>query len=224
MRVGLLGGTFNPIHTCHLVVAEQTQERLLLDEVMFIPTGDPPHKPSHSLAPSHHRLTMVQLATADFKNFSVSTIESHSTQKCYTIDTLKQLRQDHSPETEFFFIIGLDAFLELPSWKDATQVLTLANFVVISRPNTRFSDLTALYLLPPLPQSSLQDLDTGVLTRSDTTTSKMTSLILLGLPPCEISSSAVRHRLMLGLPLDDWLPPSVESYIIEHKLYDAHTA
>ena len=219
MRIGLLGGTFNPIHNGHLLIAEQTRHRLALNEVIFIPTGDPPHKPSHALAPAHHRLEMVRVATADKPGFRVSDIESRSTHTSYTFDTLKALRSEEPSETIFFFMVGLDAFLELPTWKRADELLSLSNFVVLSRPGTRFSDLASLSLFPETPAIKLKGLDEGTLDRVDIPLPSNTTLTLLALPPCPISASNIRDHLNKNLPLEDWLPPSVETYIIKNRLY-----
>lgn len=219
MRIGILGGSFNPIHRGHLFVAEQTRLRLPLDHVIFIPTGDPPHKPGHLLAPAHHRLQMVHLAVKGIPYFSVSDIEARSPEKSYTIDTLSALQRTRAPDTRFFFIVGLDAFLDIPTWKNAPQLLATANFVVVSRPGSRFTDLQKLPLLSSASGHSLEELDTGKLERHEIPTSATTAVILLPFPPCAISASAIRHRLQHGEQLPDWLPPLVESYILQHHLY-----
>ena len=220
MRIGLFGGTFNPIHRCHLLIAEQTQDHLSLDRVLFIPSGDPPHKPTESLAPAHHRLEMVKLAIATYSHFKLTDLESRSTHKSYTAETLHTLRQQEAGE--LWFIVGLDAFLDFPTWKDATQLLTAANFVVISRPGSTFTQLSALSLLPSLPSTGLKTLDDGHETRIEIATSSQTSLTLLRLPPCEISASVIRSRVTQGLTVSDWLPAPVQSYIITHRLYSSY--
>lgn len=219
MRIGLLGGSFNPIHTCHIVIAKETRERLALDQILFIPTGDPPHKPRHSLASSEDRLEMVRLAIAEYSYFQVSDLEARSPHTSYTIDTIQTLRKRMSPTVHFFFIVGLDAFLDFPTWKRADELLLLTNFVVVSRPERQFADLRSLKILPAVPSNPLIDLDKGLIDQFNLSTSPQTQLILLRLAPCPISASAVRDRLQGQMPITDWLPPPVESYIIQHHLY-----
>jgi len=219
MRIGLLGGTFNPIHRGHLHIADQVHTRLNLDHILFIPTGDPPHKSLKSLAPAHHRLEMVKLAIKDFPYFRVSEIEIFSSETCYTIDTLQKLKSQ--VDGELFFLVGLDAFLDLPTWKAADRLVTEANFVVVSRPEIQFSQITRLPMLPPLAKKDVTDLDNGTRDHLDIRLSPRSTLTLLTVPPCDISASAIRDRLHKGLRAANWLPPPIESYIIEHHLYGA---
>jgi nicotinate-nucleotide adenylyltransferase len=218
-NIGLFGGSFNPIHYGHLQVAEHTRERLQLDHVYFIPTGDPPHKPRTSLAPAHHRLQMVNLALQGHSHFSIIDLEACSPEISYTYDTLKILRQKMFPNEPFFFIVGLDAFLEFPTWKQAESLLTLSNFVIISRPGTQFKTLSQLQCLPKISSSALDQLDNGHTTRHTIPLTSHTELILLALPPSPISASTIRDRIDQELPLQDWLPASVESYILNHNVF-----
>ena len=217
MRIGLLGGTFNPIHNGHLHIADQTRTRLGFDHILFIPTGDPPHKSLTSLAPVHHRLAMVKLATQPFPDFQVSDIEATSSETCYTIDTLNALKDQI--EGELFFLVGLDAFLDFPMWKAADQLFTKANFIVLSRPGVQFVETTALPLLPRIPENDLRALDQGTRDLLEIPTSPSTTITFLALPPCDISASVIRDRLQKGLSVADWLPAPIESYIIHHHLY-----
>jgi nicotinate-nucleotide adenylyltransferase len=217
MRIGLLGGTFNPIHRGHLHIADQARTRLGFDQIIFIPTGDPPHKSVETLAPAHHRLEMVKLATQPFPYFRVSDIEASSSETCYTIDTLNSLK--HQIEGELFFLVGLDAFLDFPTWKAADQLFTNVNFIVISRPGARFSEITSLPMLPRIPEKDLTDLDHGTRDHLEIPTSPGFTITLLALSPCNISASAIRDRLQKGHSVADWLPAPIESYIIDHHLY-----
>ncbi len=217
MRIGLLGGTFNPIHLGHIHIAEQARARLGFNQVLFIPTGDPPHKSIETLAPAHHRLTMVKLAIQDIPHFRVSDIEATSSETSYTIDTLNSLRSQL--EGEIYFILGLDAFLDLPTWKLGAELVSTTNFVVISRPEVQFSQLISLAMLPPLSGHDLADFDKGIRDHLEIPTSPGSTLTLLALPPCHISASAIRDRLQKGGSVADWLPASIESYIIHNQLY-----
>ena len=219
LRIGLLGGTFNPIHHCHLTIAHQTRKRVGLDRILFIPTGDPPHKPSDALATAGHRVEMVRLAIAAEPSFSLSEIEARHPSKSYSIETVQALRDEYGTETELFFILGLDAFLELDSWKQASQLIRLIHFIVVPRPGTVFASLHTMPLLPSIDRSSLAALDAGQKDRLDLSWTPSTNLILLRLPPCDISASVIRTRLKNGQTVSKLLPAPVESYILHHKLY-----
>ncbi|MDL1970865.1 MAG: nicotinate-nucleotide adenylyltransferase [Candidatus Desulfofervidaceae bacterium] len=132
MKLGIVGGTFNPIHFGHLRAAEEIREELRLDEVLFIPSNIPPHRPLESLVPFFHRYQMVKMATVDNPYFAVSGIEGKRPGKSYTIDTLKALYPEY-PNAVFYFIIGLDAFLEINTWKKPQELFKLTHFVVIPR-------------------------------------------------------------------------------------------
>lgn len=218
LRLGLFGGSFNPIHTGHLTIARQTREALELDQILFIPTGDPPHKPDGSLAPAHHRLEMVRLAIGSDPTFAVSDVEFRRPGKSYTIETIRLLQRSYGPRAQLFFLIGLDAFLDIQSWREPAALLILCSFVVLPRPGTSFQALSALTLLPPLSQTSLEDLDHGRIPKLDVPIGAQ-RLICLRLPPCDISASDIRKRITDGRPVANLLPPLVESYIIHHHLY-----
>jgi len=220
-NIGLFGGSFNPIHYGHLQVAEHAHKRLQLDHVYFVPTGDPPHKPRHSLATAHHRLEMVKIALQGHPHFSVIDLETRSPNISYTYDTLNNLRREMFPIEQFYFIVGLDAFLEFPTWKQTETLLTLSNFVIISRPGTDFKALNHLRCLPDISPSALQQLDNGQTTLVTIPLTPHTTLILLACPPCSISASTIRERVEKGLPLHDWLPASVESYILKNNVFPA---
>ena len=132
MKIGILGGTFNPIHFGHLRAAEEVRERLNLERVMFIPCGIPPHRPMDELVPFIHRYQMVKLAIADNPFFYVSKMEGNRDGKSYTVDTLKLLLQKET-DAEFYFILGLDAFLGIDTWKSPQTLFELAHFVVLPR-------------------------------------------------------------------------------------------
>jgi len=219
MFIGLLGGTFNPIHNGHLHIARHVCSTLQLDQVIFIPTGDPPHKPVTSLAPAHHRLEMVKRAIAPFPHFTASDHETRSAAVSYSVNTVTQFKKECSDDTKLGFIVGLDAFLDFSSWRKVDQLLTLCHFIVCSRPGVDFTQLQSLSFFPPTRSSALQSLDRRDTTRLDIPLSSGNKIILLSVPPCEVSASTIREHLALGQPVSHWLPPTVESYIIQHRLY-----
>jgi nicotinate-nucleotide adenylyltransferase len=219
MRIGLFGGTFNPVHRCHLEAATQTQSRLRLDRVLFIPSADPPHKLSMSLAPARQRLEMVRIAIMDMPAFQVSDVEMRRPSKSYSIETVHELQKEFGPEAELFFIIGLDAFLELHTWKQASELLRACHFVVLARPGSTFSSLLKMSLLPSMDRAPLLALDTQRALQVDVPLPGGMSLILLWIPPCYVSASDIRYRITHQLSLSNLLPAPVESYILETHLY-----
>lgn len=218
-RLGLLGGSFNPIHNGHLAIAHRAYERLQLSRVLFIPTGDPPHKQSGSLAPAQARLKMVELAIAETPFFEVSAIEINRVGKSYSIDTVREVQTQYGPSWKLFFIIGLDAFLEFSTWRGPEQLLRLCHFVVVTRPGQSFQSLSKMPLLSNLDTQALQQLDLGTLDRMEIAFPDASGLTCLPLPPCLISASEIRRRVKCGLPLANMLPPPVESYILQTSLY-----
>ncbi len=218
MKLGLLGGSFNPVHNGHLAIARQTREVLGLDQVLFIPTSQPPHKPNGSLAPAQDRYEMVRLAIAADTALAISDVEIRRPGKSYSIDTIRLLQQEYGAQSQLFFLIGLDAFLDFPSWRDPVILLALCQFVVLSRPGLSFRSLSTVRLLPPIPYPSLADLDAGRISRIEAPLGTQ-GLTCLKLPPCPISASDIRARIRQGLPMANLLPPSVESYILRHHLY-----
>jgi nicotinate-nucleotide adenylyltransferase len=218
LRLGLLGGSFNPVHNGHLAIARQTREALGLDRVLFIPTSLPPHKPSGSLAPAPDRYEMVRLAIASDPTLAISDVEIRRPGKSYSIDTVRLLQQEYGPQTQLSFLIGLDAFLDFPSWRDPQTLLELCSFVVLSRPGLSFRSLSTVALLPPIPYPSLADLDAGRISRIEAQVGTQ-RLICLKLPPSAVSASDIRARIRQGLPAANLLPPPVESYILQHHLY-----
>lgn len=219
MFISLLGGTFNPIHNGHLHIAHYVYRTLHLDRIIFIPTGDPPHKPATSLAPAHHRLEMVKRAIALFPHFTVSDHELRSAAVSYSVDTVTQFKKEFPEGTELGFIVGLDAFLDFSSWRKVEHLLTLCHFIVCSRPGFAFTQLQSLSFFPDTSRSALQALDQRDTTRLDISLSSGKTIFLLAVPPSEVSASTIREQLPLGRPVSHWLPPIVESYIIQHRLY-----
>lgn len=217
-RIGLLGGTFNPIHNAHLAIARQAREMLALDRVVMIPSGDPPHKPSNGLASAKDRYEMVRLALASDPYLAISDVEVRRSGKSYSIDTVRLLQQEYGNETRLHFLIGLDAFLEFATWREPQTLLTLCSFVILSRPGLSFQALSTLPLIPPLPQASLRDLDQGRTVRLDVQIG-VQSLICLRVPPSTVSASDIRGRIARGASTANLLPPAVESYILQHHIY-----
>ena len=135
MKIGILGGTFNPIHMGHLILAEEIRQLYLLDKVFFVPTNIPPHKDNGDIVEAFHRLRMVKLAVEDNPNFAVSDMEIKRGGRSYTIDTVKTFKNLY-PNDEIYFIIGSDLFKYLDEWKDLPEIIDMVKFIVVRRPGS----------------------------------------------------------------------------------------
>ncbi len=215
-KIGILGGTFNPVHYGHLAAAEEVRDRLKLDRVLFIPSFLPPHKHEEDMPSAAQRLEMVRLAVAGSRSFRPSDIEVRRGGKSFTIDTIEELQVSH-PGAELYFITGVDTFLEIRSWKDWERLLRMCCFVVLSRPGYRFQDLEALPFLAG-SGSELAALDGGEHTRAVMEPEGF-SIRLEVIPHYDISSTDIRMRVKRGATIKYLLPDAVETYIIANKLY-----
>lgn len=214
-RLGIFGGTFNPVHYGHLAAAEVVRDRLRLDRILFIPTFIPPHK-DEELPSAVQRLEMVRLAISGNQHFKVSDIEIKRGGRSYTIDTITELHQ-HYAGAEFFFITGVDSFLEIKTWKDWERLLSRCTFVVLSRDGYQFRDLDRLGLFGSVA-TELAGLD-GRRSEQVKLTAGDASVLLERIPFYEISSTDIRERVRRGRSIKYCLPDPVEHYIIENKLY-----
>jgi len=198
-KYGIMGGTFDPIHVGHLVIAEEIRWKFNLDKVIFVPAGNPPHKDISKITSGEHRYRMTLLATISNSYFDVSTIELEKQGITYTIDTIKELKSLCKNNTEFYFITGADSILELSTWKDVDQLLSMCNFVAATRPGFQLSKI----------ETKVKELE-----------SKYNKCIYtVSTPALQISSTDIRNRIREGRPVKYLLPESVEAYIKKHKLY-----
>ena len=195
-RIGIMGGTFDRIHYGHLRAADEAHAAFGLSEVIFVPTGQPPHKTGERVSSADKRFMMTVLATVDCPYFSVSRIEIDKTGKSYTIDTLRQLKSlPEYLDTEFYFITGLDAVLDIVSWKNPEEIMSLCKFVAVSRhgyTHTRMEELP-------------EDLRSAI--------------IPLEIPLLAISSTGLRERVRKERSIRFLVPPSVEHFIRKYSLY-----
>ena len=215
-KIGVLGGTFNPIHYGHLAAAEEIWDRLKLDRVLFIPVYLPPHKQEEGMPSAVQRLEMVRLATAGNTHFKVSDIEVKREGLSYTIDTIEALRTAH-PGADFFFITGLDSFIDIRTWKEWERLLTLCCFVVLSRPGYRFKDLSKIGFMKEA-KKQLDALDRRAETQAVIESGGIKVFLEL-VPFYDISSTDIRTRIKDVRTIKYHLPEMVENYIIENKLY-----
>ncbi len=215
-RLGILGGTFNPIHYGHLAAAEEVRDRLKLDRILFIPSFLPPHKLDEDIPSAVQRMEMVRLATTDNPFFEPSDIEIERGGRSYTIDTVEALRQASSG-AELFFVVGLDSFIEIRTWREWERLLTICGFVVIPRPGYLFADLAKLKFMKNAAKE-LSRLDQGDLKQA-VVRSGAYAVYLETVPLYDISSTDIRARVKAGASIKYLLPDTVETYIIKNKLY-----
>lgn len=215
-RLGLLGGTFNPIHMGHIQAARLVKDLCQLDRILLIPSFIPPHKEGQDVAPALHRFRMVQLAIADEAGFEASTLEIDAQGTSYSIHTLDRL-VENQPEAEMFFILGIDAFLEIATWKEYEKVLDRCSFIVISRPGYPLEE--ARSVLDGRLQDRMVDLGDGGDPGATLSPGEGPRIFLLEIDALDIASREIRRRLHTGASVADMAPESVREYIKEHGLY-----
>jgi len=211
-KIGILGGTFNPVHNGHLKAAQTVKERFLLDEILFIPSFIPPHKKNGCTAAPGHRFNMVKLALSGHTDFVPSRLEIDAREKSYSIITLNKIKK-LNPESRIFFILGIDAFLEIDTWKDYTDLIEGCSFIVISRPGFNLEDAKNIiggkYAQRMIEiKSSIKEKDMGCY-----------DFFLLHMGSLDIASSDIRERIKKGESIQGLVPKEVEKYIKEKKLY-----
>ncbi|MBE0480329.1 MAG: nicotinate-nucleotide adenylyltransferase [Dehalococcoidia bacterium] len=196
-RLGIFGGTFDPVHQGHLIVAERVREQLRLSRVLFIPAGNPVFKQNRIVSPAPARLEMVRLAIESNPNFEVSSVEIDRPGPTYSEDTILELRSALGSMAKFFFIMGLDLLADLPAWKNPFRLIEECQVVAVTRPGDRFD-----------PKQLEEDLPGAA-----------HSIMYLDVPRIEISSTDIRNRVAQGLSIKYLVPGDVEQYIREHRLY-----
>jgi nicotinate-nucleotide adenylyltransferase len=191
-----MGGTFDPIHHGHLVTAEEALAQYRLDEVVFVPTGQPWMKEKNrEVSPAEHRYLMTVIATASNPHFSVSRLEVERGGPTYTVETLRALREEQGPDTELFFVTGADAILEIFQWKDPQGALDLAHFIAATRPGYDIDRIEA------------------------EATTAHPNISVMNVPALAISSTDVRDRVRRGRPIRYLVPEGVKAYIDKERLY-----
>lgn len=197
MRLGIMGGTFDPIHHGHLFVAEEARVRFRLNNVLFVPNGTPPHKKEYALTPARHRYAMTLIATHGNQSFGCSPMELNRPGPSYTVETLTLLREQH-PDAELFYITGVDAIADILTWMRHEEVIQMATFIAATRPG--FDPRT---LKEKLPLSYLE------------------RILLLGSTSLGISSTEIRERIRQSLPVRYLTPDNVLEYIFQNGLYQS---
>ena len=198
MKIGIFGGSFDPIHFGHLQLAEACRQELSLDEVRFVPAGSPPHK-SDSLTDGHARADMVQLAVAGYQEFTVDRRELRRAGPSWTILTLQELAAEN-PDMELFFLMGADSLHDFPSWREPEHILQLSTVVAVNRPGQ------------PLPE--INELPAEL---------DRTRIQLISMPGVDLSATELRNRVQDGRSIRFLTPRAVEAFLTEHKLYGEST-
>jgi len=198
LNIGVLGGTFDPIHNAHIMVAEEAVSSLDLAEILFIPTAQTPLKEDLPMSAVEHRVQMVRLAIADYPHFKLSTVEIDRPGTSYTVDTISELRDKLGAENELFFIVGWDSLAQLYRWKEPARIVRMCRLVAVPRPGYSLPDLDSLEKdVPGLSQK----------------------LIVLNKPEIDISSTSIRERVARGLSVNHLVPAQVADYIEQNRLY-----
>ena len=197
-KLALMGGTLDPIHYGHLVAAEGARSEFKLDKVIFVPSGNPPHKVEVSVTDAEHRFEMTQLAIATNPNFEISRLEVDRQGLSYAVDTVREFSRVYGPKAEIYFITGADAILEILTWKKVEELMSSCYFIAATRPG---------YVLDELKEKleSKEDF--------------LNRIFVLEVPALAISSTDIRNRVAMGKSIKYLVPETVEQYILENKLY-----
>ncbi|MBA7596054.1 putative nicotinate-nucleotide adenylyltransferase [subsurface metagenome] len=198
MDIGVLGGTFDPVHTGHLIIAEEARLRLGLSQVLFVPASQPWLKEHNKITPGEHRMEMIRLALAPNTYFRASAVDLGRPGPSYTVDTLADLRRELGEEANLYFILGIDALAQLPTWREPQRIVELCHLVAARRPEAGDLDLESLERSIP-----------GISRR----------ITILDNPLIDISSSDIRQRVAEGKSIHEMVPEAVELYIKEKGLY-----
>ena len=217
MRIGILGGTFNPVHSGHLRIAEEAREALSLDKIIFIPCFIPPHKEEEGIASADARMHMLELAVSDNPFFETSDMELKRGGKSYSIETLTRLRDDYGDSNKLLFIIGMDSYREIGIWKSYAKLFNIADFVVVSRPlaSEKKEELSPVKLLPvDIRDEFCYDPQTRIAAHSSGRLTYFLETTML-----DISSTRLRDCLANGKSVKYLMPAEVEEFIKEKVLY-----
>jgi nicotinate-nucleotide adenylyltransferase len=198
-RIGILGGSFNPIHIGHLLLAEKAKEEFKLDSIIFVPTGNPPHKDLSGLAPKEDRYKMVKLAIKGIIDYSISRVELDKENTTYAIDTIKDLKETIGNDNKLFYIMGLDSINEILTWKKPLELFQHCEFLVGTRPGSKMRTFNRIIKFPPIQK----EVDKIHIFESN----------------MPVSSSEIRDLIKNKMPIKGLVPADVEAYILEKRLY-----
>lgn len=212
MRLGILGGTFNPVHFGHLRVAEEILGEMNLDKVFIMPGGQPPHKDGKEIAPFSDRLEMARIGAGDSPDLEVIDIEGKRKGPSYSIETLLEIQEQYDSNLELFFILGSDAFIEIKTWKEYEKLFDLTNFIVLKRPGISSSDIIDFIesLNLNYKKSGTKDIFTGP---------KGKCIFFINVTMLDISSTKIREAIIEGKSVNYLIPGGVKRYIEKKGLY-----
>ncbi len=218
-RIGILGGTFNPVHIGHLKVAQEVRQQFGLDHILFIPCAFPPHKAEGGLASAMERLEMVRIAVRNRPGMMVSDIEIQRGGTSFTVDTLRGLKTECTASAAFYFLMGVDAFLEIHTWKSFLELLDLTALIVMTRPTRNKRNASLRSKVMAYAQQHISDQyavskDADILRHPS-----KKPIYLARVTPVAIASTLIRDMIRLGQPADDWVGPEVADYIETKGLY-----
>jgi len=219
-RIGLFGGTFNPIHLGHVQVVREVKAGFGLDKILIIPSALPPHKEPEGVVDAEDRLEMIRLAFSDDPNFVISDIELKRLGPSYTIDTIRHLKSISSANTQFYLILGLDAFLEIDTWKSCNDLFLLIPFIVMSRTiNGENSAKPEWKSLKNYLQSNISKGYTFSSAQSSFNHDKKQPVCVFNVTPVDISSTTIRKRIKKGRSIKRLVPEIIEDFIKTKGLY-----
>jgi nicotinate-nucleotide adenylyltransferase len=198
MKVGILGGTFDPVHNGHLTIAEEGVKQLGLQQILFMPAARPWMKVSRKITSAEHRINMIKRAIRSFPQFQLSTVEIERGGLTFTIETLVQLKNTLDKNTGLFLLMGWDSLIEMPEWKQPECIIQVCDIVAFTRGTSKSPDIDKLEAAIPGISKKLK---------------------FINIPPIDISSTEIRKRVALGLSIHNMVPDEVEEYIKEQKLY-----
>jgi nicotinate-nucleotide adenylyltransferase len=213
MRIGLFGGSFNPVHNAHIRIAAEAQRACQLDSVVFIPAAEPPHKPLAGDISFVHRLTMVRLAIAGRNDFQVSAVEAEREGKSYSIETIVLFRE-RFPDDELFFIVGGDSFREIGTWHRYAEIFAFCNLIVVERPGHPVIDPLEI-LTDAIRGDFSYTSSTGCLTH---VASGFSTFFITGTPQ-ELSSTEIRRLAAADSDISRYVPADVATYISQQRIY-----
>jgi nicotinate-nucleotide adenylyltransferase len=223
MRIGIMGGTFDPIHLGHLRAAEEIYWAFGMDRIIFVPAARPPHKDEAVAASAMHRYEMVSLATVFTPYFTVSPIELQREGKSYSVETVREFQKAAGPDTRLYFVVGVDAFLEMSAWKEAEELLRLARVVVAARPGWRLDEVEGL-LTPEqrrlLGEPSFRYLKVGEIDAAEVEKRHAPRQVLLvEVVSLDIASREIRQLVEEGRSIRHLVPDTVAAYMAKNRLY-----
>jgi nicotinate-nucleotide adenylyltransferase len=223
MRIGIMGGTFDPIHLGHLRAAEEIYWAFGMDRIIFVPAARPPHKEEAVVASALHRYEMVSLATVFTPYFTVSPIELQREGKSYSVETAREFQKMAGPDTRLYFVVGVDAFLEMSAWRDAEELLRLTRVIVTARPGWRLDEVEGL-LTPDqrrlLGQPTFRYLKVGEIDAAQVEMSPAPRQVLLvEVVSLDIASRGIRQLVEEGRSIRHLVPDTVAAYMAKNRLY-----